>query len=489
MMCKSLAFMMLWSFLIPGVLHAGPVQLPQTGQQTCWNTGGLQISCSGAGQDGDLQKGEVWPAPRFTDQGQTITDNLTNLIWTKDAQTPGTAACEAGSAKTWQEALDHVKCLNSNSYLGYNDWRLPNINELESLVNYERNYPDNSDQVLSVAEWLMSASQGFTAVQGFPYWSSSSVVATPPYPSAYAWVINMYAGYLQSAKKVDVGGYVWPVRTALKPDLAIARMAEEEAGPFNRVITLDAINIGTASAAGVPVAFYHDGPAGKLLCQKTIASLAVQEVQSVVCEWDVTGIPVAADGKLTAYGVINREQTVSEKTHLNNSAVIQLPGAYPAIASSPSIPDKATGISTRPILDWGAVSGAVAYDLYLWEDGEAKPAAPTIAGLSAGSIKVWPPLVVSSLYHWQVVAKNISGQTAGPEWSFTTRAFVTGDINGDGQVTLADAVLSLSVQIRKAVGNGGIRSDYAASGVDVGGNRKIGLEETIYILQEVAEIR
>jgi len=50
-------------------------------------------------------------------------------------------------------------------------------------------------------------------------------------------------------------------------------------------------------------------------------------------------------------------------------------------------------------------------------------------------------------------------------------------------------VLSLSVQIRKAVGNGGIRSDYAASGVDVGGNRKIGLEETIYILQEVAEIR
>ena len=373
---KGRAFTLIFILLLglPGALNAGFVQLPQTGQQTCWNDGGLQISCSGAGQDGDLQKGEVWPAPRFTDQGQTITDNLTNLIWTKDAQTPGTAACKAGSARTWQEALDHVKCLNSNSYLGYNDWRLPNINELESLVNYERNYPDNSDQVLSVAGWLMSAGQGFTTVQGFPYWSSSSVAATPD----YAWVINMYAGYLQSAKKVDVGGYVWPVRTALKPDMAMA---------------------------------------------------------------------------------------------------------------VPSIPDGATGTATRPILDWGAVSGASVYDLYLWKDGEARPAAPAFAGLSAGSVKARTELAVSSLYHWQVVAKNISGQTEGPVWSFTTRASIFGDINGDGQVSLADAVLSLLVQIRKAVGNAGIRSDYAASGVDVGGNRKIGLEETIYILQEVAEIR
>jgi hypothetical protein len=62
----------------------------------------------------------------------TISDKLTGLIWTKDAGTPTEGAC-IGEIKTFQGALDYVKCLNSNSYLGYVDWRLPNIKELNSV--------------------------------------------------------------------------------------------------------------------------------------------------------------------------------------------------------------------------------------------------------------------------------------------------------------------------------------------------------------------
>ncbi|WP_052566985.1 DUF1566 domain-containing protein [Candidatus Magnetobacterium casense] len=135
------------------VAYAGTVSLPQTGQTTIYATG----------DDGDLKKGVAWPYPRFADNGdQTITDNLTGLVWTKDAGTPTVGSC-TGGGKTWQAALDYVACLNTASYLGSTDWRLPNINELESLFNVHR-YPQST--------WL--SSQGFTNVQSGFYWSSTS---------------------------------------------------------------------------------------------------------------------------------------------------------------------------------------------------------------------------------------------------------------------------------------------------------------------------
>jgi hypothetical protein len=50
--------------------------------------------------------------------------------------------------------LDYVKCLNTNSYLGFADWRLPNRNELSSLVDYAQ---------LNQATWLVGL--GFSGVQ------------------------------------------------------------------------------------------------------------------------------------------------------------------------------------------------------------------------------------------------------------------------------------------------------------------------------------
>ena len=50
--------------------------VPQTGQTDYY----------AAGDDGALQKGVPWPTPRFTDNGNgTVTDNLTHLIWLKNA--------------------------------------------------------------------------------------------------------------------------------------------------------------------------------------------------------------------------------------------------------------------------------------------------------------------------------------------------------------------------------------------------------------------
>jgi hypothetical protein len=95
-----------------------------------------------------LRVGVAWPSPRFTDNGDgTVTDNQTGFQWLKDANCIKTKYPsynndgKAGDgAVTWQHALDFVKGINAGTYAkcgaGHKDWRLPNIKELESLIDY-----------------------------------------------------------------------------------------------------------------------------------------------------------------------------------------------------------------------------------------------------------------------------------------------------------------------------------------------------------------
>jgi len=165
--------------------QTGTIQLPQTGQTKCYDTTGTEISCIGTGQDGEIHAGVAWPSPRFTDNGnETITDNLTGLMFTKDGNLT--------DVKTWQGAIDYVAYLNSSNYLGFNDWRLPNINELKSLLNTEET--DSS-------VWLNT--QGFTNIQSNGYWSSTSASgsASGSDEASAAWYINMLDGGVYSGKK------------------------------------------------------------------------------------------------------------------------------------------------------------------------------------------------------------------------------------------------------------------------------------------------
>jgi hypothetical protein len=178
---------------------APPAELPQSGQTTCYDASGNQIACTGTGEDGALQEGVAWPSPRFTDNGdETITDNLTGLMWTQNANAPG-SACTPGVEKTWQDALNYVACLNTNSYLGYSDWRLPNVVELESLVDPGQ---------VSIASWLNT--QGFSNVQAGYYWSSTTE-PTNPTVTVSAEVVHLAYGSVVDGPKSN-SNYVWAVR-------------------------------------------------------------------------------------------------------------------------------------------------------------------------------------------------------------------------------------------------------------------------------------
>ncbi len=175
---------------------AAPAAVDKTGQLLCYDPSGSTantVSCDGTGQDGETQIGTTWPNSRFTDNSDgTITDNLTDLIWLKNANCFG--------VRNWATALGEANglangsCgLNDSSSVG--DWRLPNIKELQSLLDF--------------GNWNLALPTGhaFSGVQTSTYWSSSSHVRNPQ----YAWSVGLYNGNVSYHKKTN-NSYVWPVR-------------------------------------------------------------------------------------------------------------------------------------------------------------------------------------------------------------------------------------------------------------------------------------
>jgi hypothetical protein len=185
-------------------LGLAPVE--DSGLKGCWDEEGVSRPCAGTGEDGEFQAGVSWPTPRFTDNGDgTVTDNLTGLIWLKDANCPG-------ETKTWQQALDWVENpLNSggtacSDYAAgtFTDWRLPNLRELQSLVAYGYYGPALPN---TAGTGQLVEGDPFTGVQSLFYWSSTTDV----HSTNEAWGVHMVKGEVNDGFKfLDV--YVWPVR-------------------------------------------------------------------------------------------------------------------------------------------------------------------------------------------------------------------------------------------------------------------------------------
>jgi len=189
------------------------IALPKTGQTSCFDDTGTVIDCTGTGQDGDIQAGIPWPDPRFeitycdaagpcSDQstdcdGDTntdmIIDHLTGLTWSRNFN--------LGGYTTWQQAFDTVSNINTTTGLGgHSDWRIPNVNELASIVLHQKEGSYTST-------WLVS--QGFVGPYNATVWGATTV------PAEY-YEQRVFNGFLQFG--TVEGGYksqtygVWVVR-------------------------------------------------------------------------------------------------------------------------------------------------------------------------------------------------------------------------------------------------------------------------------------
>ena len=163
---------------------------PATGQTKCYGYDAhlnewVEVPCDSAdcpGQDGFYQAG-CPSAGRFTDNGDgTVTDKCTGLMWQKET---------APGEYTWQDALKYCENL---SLAGHDDWRLPNVRELQSIVDYGRRNP--------------SIDPVFGAVP-LSYWSASSCVAEPQ----YAWRVLFFIGSVLVNDKTEGGYSVRAVRS------------------------------------------------------------------------------------------------------------------------------------------------------------------------------------------------------------------------------------------------------------------------------------
>ncbi len=77
----------------------------------------------------------------FVDNGdETITDEATSLMWSQydSGYYEGYTDENGNGAMTWEDSLAWVQEKNEENFLGYSDWRLPDIKELQSLVDYEQ---------------------------------------------------------------------------------------------------------------------------------------------------------------------------------------------------------------------------------------------------------------------------------------------------------------------------------------------------------------
>lgn len=180
--------------------QGGGKGLPATGQTKCYGIvegqGWTEVPCDQAtcqGQDGQHAAG--CPSEgRFVDNGDgTVTDHCTGLMWQKDTADvngDGQVRNDGSDVVSWCDALAYCEKL---SFAGHDDWRLPNVRELQSIVDYGRFGP-SIDPVFGAFSIL--------------YWSSTSV-ADGPDP---AWGVGFFDGFVDNFGKGNLS-FVRAVRS------------------------------------------------------------------------------------------------------------------------------------------------------------------------------------------------------------------------------------------------------------------------------------
>ena len=137
-----------------------------TGQNKYYNDIGREIPLPRKGEPFYGQDAQYVSIPmQYKDNGDgTVTDLNTGLMWQKT---------DDGQQRNWADAKQYCGDLVLG---GYDDWRLPRIDELETIVDYSRVDP---------------AIDPLFTCESNAYWTSSHFAGNP----AYVWYVICGNGY------------------------------------------------------------------------------------------------------------------------------------------------------------------------------------------------------------------------------------------------------------------------------------------------------
>jgi hypothetical protein len=224
---KSLTMALLFLAASAWAIFAGSV--PDSGQTRCYNDV-EEIPCPSPGQDFYGQDAHYNINPKsYTKldangnaladtaaEWATVRDNVTGLIWEVKHDTglgyadpnedsnrytwydpnPATNGGNPGSPGDGTDTSDFILALNAANYGGFNDWRMPTVKELASLVDLGKNFT----RAIDTKYFPNTGSSG--------YWTSSSYGGG----SSHACYVYFYNGFMVGSNKSN-SGYVQAVRS------------------------------------------------------------------------------------------------------------------------------------------------------------------------------------------------------------------------------------------------------------------------------------
>lgn len=171
--------------------------LPDTGQSKCYDRSGTEIPCDDKtcpGQDAFYANGCASEGRFVDNKDGTVTDNCTGLMWQKaSADVNGDGASDDKDFLVgWCGALAYCEAL---SFAGHDDWRLPDVRQLHSLVDYGRLVP--------CIDPIFGAESG-------NYCSSSTYADGLDFP----WFVHFLDGHVYSFEDKGSAFFVRAVRIA-----------------------------------------------------------------------------------------------------------------------------------------------------------------------------------------------------------------------------------------------------------------------------------